>query len=81
MRTPSGPTPTARAATALPERVDRDLRISRPVSAGKDGPVRRARDPAAGTTAEVVRVVLIAGAFRSVGTAVGVVVVVVMTRW
>src|SRR3712207_4665954 len=61
-RTPIGPTRTARPATVLPERVDRDLRISRPVRAGKDGPVRRAIDPAAGRVA--VAVVLIADAFR-----------------
>ena len=58
-------------ATALPERVDSDLRISSPVSAASDGPVGRAeRD--AGTAGEASAVVM-TSAFR--------VVVAVRKRW
>src|SRR4051794_13993361 len=44
-------------ASALPERVERDLRISRPTRVGRDGPVRRTAGRTA-TAAGGVRVVV-----------------------
>jgi hypothetical protein len=56
-RIPIGARSAALTATALPERVDSDLRISSPVSVANDGPVERAVCDA-GTTGEASAVVM-----------------------
>src|SRR5437764_10775412 len=52
----AGATSSDDATSARPERVDRDLRISSPTSAGSEGPVRRTeRAGTTGATAAVMR--------------------------